>query len=255
MMSATPQQRPGEAPAEPSADAAVEVVAAAAAQARDAAVAAPAESAADPLAAAEAARAQALEEVLAAAAVAFMERGFAATSIDDVARGMGATKGRVYHYYRSKLDLFTDVVRRSLERIGAQVAEAEAEGGTPRERMERMMRVHVRSILKDQPWHRCALQGVEMFLRESAAPEQRAAMADLIRLRHDHERLFLRVLDDGMETGAFRRCDAATTVRTLLPALNGAVYWYRPRDGETEAHLARIIDEIVAFALGGLEAR
>ena len=247
MMSATPQQRPGAAPSDPSADGVETVVAASAEPLSPAPL--------DPGAAAEAARAQALEEVLAAAAVAFMERGFAATSIDDVARGMGATKGRVYHYYRSKLDLFTDVVRRSLEVIHEAVAQAEGAGGDPRARMERMMRVHVRSILEDQPWHRCAMQGVEMFLRESAAPEQRAAMADLIHLRGAHERLFLRVLEQGMETGAFRRCDAAVTVRTLLPALNGAVYWYRPREGETEAHLDRIIDEIVAFALGGLEAR
>ncbi|WP_339951740.1 TetR/AcrR family transcriptional regulator [uncultured Albimonas sp.] len=247
-MSATPQSRPGAAPSDPSDEGIGKVVAAAM---DDPLQGVPL----DPAAAAEAARAQALEEVLAAAAVAFMERGFAATSIDDVARGMGATKGRVYHYYRSKLDLFADVVRRSLEMIHEAVERAEAGGGDPAARMERMMREHVGSILRDRPWHRCAVQGVEMFLRESAAPEQRAAMADLIHLRSAHERLFLRVLEEGMETGAFRRCDAAVTVRTLLPALNGAVYWYRPREGETEAHLDRIIDEIVAFALGGLKAR
>lgn len=246
-MSATPQDRPAEAHPDLDPQAVAAAVAAGATPVPTAPL--------DPAAAAEAARAQALEEVLAAAAVAFMERGFAATSIDDVARGMGATKGRVYHYYRSKLDLFTDVVRRSLERIGDDVATAEAAGGAPQTRMERMMRVHVRSILLDQPWHRCALQGVEMFLRESSAPEQRAAMTALISLRNAHEALFRRVLAEGVATGAFRPCDVAVTVRTLMPALNGAVYWYRPREGDDDAHLDRIIDEIVAFALGGLGAR
>jgi acyl-CoA dehydrogenase len=137
-------------------------------------------------------RSAAQEEVLAAAARAFMDRGFAATSIDDVARLMGATKGRVYHYYRSKLDLFNDVTRRSLERIHAEVAAAEAAGGGARARLERMCRAHVRSILMDQPWHRAALQGVEMHLRRDASPDQRAAVADLIRLRDRHEALFRR---------------------------------------------------------------
>ena len=202
--------------------------------------------------AAEAARAAAQQEVLAAAAVAFMERGFAATSIDDVARGMGATKGRVYHYYRSKLDLFTDVTRRSLEMIFGQVAEAAALPGTPRRRMERMMRVHVHSIITDQAWHRCAMQGVEMHLRPEATPAQRAAVAELIRLRNEHERLFRQVLEDGIAVGDFRDCDPKITVRTLMPSLNGTVYWHRPRADETEADRARIIDEIVAFALAGL---
>ena len=36
-------------------------------------------------------------ELLTAAAECFMEQGFHASSIDDVARRLGATKGRVYH--------------------------------------------------------------------------------------------------------------------------------------------------------------
>ncbi|MGM0584100.1 MAG: TetR/AcrR family transcriptional regulator [Pseudomonadota bacterium] len=194
------------------------------------------------------------EEVLAAAARAFMERGFAETSIDDVARRMGATKGRVYHYYRSKLELFNDVTRRSLERIHGEVAAAEAGGGSPRERLERMCRAHVRSILVDQPWHRAALQGVEMHLRRDASPAQRAAVADLIRLRDRHETLFRRVMEEGIAAGELRPCDVAVTVRTLMPALNGPVFWYRSRDGEAEADVARITNETVAFALGGLAA-
>lgn len=200
-------------------------------------------------------RSAAQEEVLAAAARAFMDRGFAATSIDDVARLMGATKGRVYHYYRSKLDLFNDVTRRSLERIHAEVAAAEAAGGGARARLERMCRAHVRSILMDQPWHRAALQGVEMHLRRDASPDQRAAVADLIRLRDRHEALFRRVLEEGVAAGELRPCDPAITARTLLPALNGPVFWYRPRGAEPEADVARITDETVAFVLGGLTAR
>ena len=76
---------------------------------------------------AQSGRSAARDEVLAAAARAFMEKGFAAASIDDVARAMGATKGRVYHYYRAKLDLFVDVVRRSLEMIGDETRAAAAD--------------------------------------------------------------------------------------------------------------------------------
>lgn len=210
------------------------------------------EAAADHAAAPGAARSEAQEEVLEAAARAFMDRGFAATSIDDVARLMGATKGRVYHYYRSKMDLFNDVTRRSLEGIHGQVEAAEAAGGPPRERMARMIRVHMNSILREQPFHRTALQGVELHLRKDTTPEQQAAVSDLIKLRARHTALFQRVLVEGMAQGDFRLCNAAVTVRTLLPALNGAVFWYRHREGETDADIARIVDETVAFVLGGL---
>ncbi len=48
--------------------------------------------------------------ILETAAQCFMEQGFATTSIDDVARRMGSTKGRIYHYYSSKTDLFSTCI-------------------------------------------------------------------------------------------------------------------------------------------------
>src|SRR3546814_7359817 len=56
------------------------------------------------------------QEILQVAAECFMEQGFNATSIDDVARRMNATKGRIYHYYASKTDLFFEINREGMDR-------------------------------------------------------------------------------------------------------------------------------------------
>ena len=48
--------------------------------------------------------------ILDAAATAFARRGYLATTIDAIADELGATKGRVYHYYRGKAEIFLDVV-------------------------------------------------------------------------------------------------------------------------------------------------
>ncbi|MEM6441189.1 MAG: TetR/AcrR family transcriptional regulator [Pseudomonadota bacterium] len=198
-------------------------------------------------------RSAAHNEVLAAAALSFKERGFAAASIDDVARRMGATKGRVYHYYRAKLDLFVDVVRHGLEVIHADVQDAEdAAGPAPAARMAAMVRAHLRSILLDQPFHRAALQGVELHLTVAATPDQREALAGVIALRDRHQRAFERVLAEGVAAGDFAPCDVKLRTRTLLAALNGPVAWYRPRPGETDGDRDRLIDDIAGFALAGL---
>jgi AcrR family transcriptional regulator len=52
--------------------------------------------------------------IRAAARQLFAERGFVATSIDDIARAAGVTKGGLYHHFESKERLF-DVVFRSVE--------------------------------------------------------------------------------------------------------------------------------------------
>ena len=60
-------------------------------------------------------------EVLAAAADAFLTRGYAAASIDDIADRLGCTKGRVYHYFRTKGEILVGIHRQALESVLAAV--------------------------------------------------------------------------------------------------------------------------------------
>ena len=54
------------------------------------------------------------EEITAAALELFVERGFAATRLEDVAARAGVSKGTVYLYFANKEDLFKAVVREGL---------------------------------------------------------------------------------------------------------------------------------------------
>ncbi|MFZ6815356.1 TetR/AcrR family transcriptional regulator [Undibacterium sp. Rencai35W] len=54
------------------------------------------------------------QELLLAALDLFVERGFAATRLDDVARAAGVSKGTLYLYYSSKEELFKAVVRENV---------------------------------------------------------------------------------------------------------------------------------------------
>jgi AcrR family transcriptional regulator len=55
------------------------------------------------------------EALLDSAAACFMESGFAATSLDAVARRARVTKGAIYHHFASKRDLFMAVLERQEE--------------------------------------------------------------------------------------------------------------------------------------------
>jgi AcrR family transcriptional regulator len=67
------------------------------------------------------------QELLDAALALFVERGFAATRAEEVAKRAGVSKGTLYLYYQSKEEIFKAVVRASLSaRIseGRQIAAA-----------------------------------------------------------------------------------------------------------------------------------
>lgn len=62
------------------------------------------------------------QELLAAALDLFVERGFAATRLDDIAKNAGVSKGTLYLYFSSKEELFKTVVR---ENVVPMIGQAE----------------------------------------------------------------------------------------------------------------------------------
>jgi AcrR family transcriptional regulator len=63
--------------------------------------------------------------LLDAAAEAFVDRGFAEASLDDIARGARLTKGALYHHFASKQELFRAV----FEEVEAEMIEAARRAG------------------------------------------------------------------------------------------------------------------------------
>ncbi|WP_120005370.1 TetR/AcrR family transcriptional regulator [Nesterenkonia muleiensis] len=76
-----------------------------------------------------AAAAQTAKDILTAASDLFSTHGFAAVSIDHIARQAGVTRGAVYHHYGSKLGLFSATAEQLQAKVAhTVVTEAEAAG-------------------------------------------------------------------------------------------------------------------------------
>ena len=54
-------------------------------------------------------REEVAKKIVAEASALFMERGYSATTMDDIAARLGVTKAAIYQYYKSKVDLFAAV--------------------------------------------------------------------------------------------------------------------------------------------------
>lgn len=71
-------------------------------------------------------------EIVEAARLCFVDKGFGATRIDDVAKGAGVSKGTVYLYFDSKEALFEAVIRANVSPVIDSVIKAiEADPNTP----------------------------------------------------------------------------------------------------------------------------
>lgn len=194
-------------------------------------------------------------DILQAAASCFTERGYAQTSIDDVARRLGATKGRIYHHYPSKADLFADVFRKGMEINYAAVAPFRGLSGTPIERWLAIARAHVAAMIETRPFQRAVWEGVEMHLKGATTPAQRDEFARLIQYRTEYGNIFRQILREGLDQGYFRFENLSIANQMMFMTLNSPIFWYSPRPNETKAEIDSIMEQVVICALRGLGAR
>lgn len=191
-------------------------------------------------------------EILAAAAQAFMKHGLAATSIDAVAGILGSTKGRIYYHYRSKADLFFAIHRAAMKLNLATIAPIAAGAGEPVEKLEAMIRAHVRLITDHLPLQRVFVQGVEMHVSGSTTPEQRRTLRAIVDMRDKYEKHFVDVLSEGMEADQFAGFDPRLVVKPLLGSLNWITFWYRERPEDTEDSRRHLAEQISRYLMYGL---
>ncbi len=191
-------------------------------------------------------------DILRAAAFCFMERGYDATSIDDVARRLGATKGRIYHYYPSKADLFADVYRSGMDMNYAAIQPLVALALPPVDKWRRMAMAHTYQMIRTRPFQRAVWEGVELTLRGSTTPAQREVLGELLDYRNRYGLFFREVIEKARDDGVMAFQNLSIANQLMLMTLNSPIFWYKPRPGETEAELADIVGQVVECALRGL---
>ncbi|MBX9700401.1 MAG: TetR/AcrR family transcriptional regulator, partial [Acetobacteraceae bacterium] len=182
---------------------------------------------------------------------AFMRQGFATTSVDEVAKLIGATKGSVYYYFRNKTELFCAVHRRAMDMNLGAIRPLAQGPGTPRQRLAAMVEAHAMLMLTALPYQRVTVQGLEMNLLGRTTAGERSLLMEIVALRDEYEALFRQVLAEGMAAGEFRQGDPRLVVKPLLGALNWTALWYEPRPRETAATRRRLAAGIARFALAG----
>lgn len=72
---------------------------------------------------------QTREAILDAAEAIFFEKGVARTTLDEISRAAGVTRGALYWHFRNKADVLTALVQRvelPIDRLLAEIAEADA---------------------------------------------------------------------------------------------------------------------------------
>lgn len=191
--------------------------------------------------------------ILEAAGRAFATRGYLATSIDAIADELGATKGRVYHYYRGKAEVFLDVVVSGMNELIDEITPLATGPGTPPERLFAMAHRHAELMMIHHSPQRVSVQAVEM----RTVPEIRLhsdLLDEVFDLRRRYEQLFVDIVEQGAEAGDFEVEDSNLAVKSALGSLNWIPIWYSPDRAEAE-DVPRVAKTFATFIVNGLRKR
>jgi AcrR family transcriptional regulator len=147
----------------------------------------------------------------------FARRGFSGVGMQEVADAVGLGKSSLFHHFRSKAQLYCEVLVRVFDRIEAHLAPVYACDAGPVERLERWVDAAVDALAEHPTTARLLLRG--LFEDEGDdipddLPEAQAAEGRVAALFRDLQRM----LREGVDAGAFRRVSVAHAVQTLIGA-------------------------------------
>jgi AcrR family transcriptional regulator len=185
------------------------------------------------------------DQLLLVARKIFAERGFQATTMDDIAKEAGFTKPILYQYFESKTELYREIVNQTAETLLNSLRSAVAEVESPRAKIEVAFRVYFEMVVEETDAFRILfihshegetkgdLRNVELGLVSFLEP------LIAVRIKPDHRRQ--------LAAGVVGIAEGAATAWLIQQEGKG---WPTPSPGVAE----RLASRSATLAWGGLRS-
>lgn len=141
------------------------------------------------------------EQLLKKALSIFSKKGYAATTLEDIAREAEVTRGAIYWHFGSKAELYNTLVREYADRGNAIMAQAVSEGGTLLDILRRVFVRQLEIIAEDHEMR--ALMELYLF-KTGSAPELEEGRKQQIESGIGLVEMLTDIMSQGMEQGLLR---------------------------------------------------
>jgi len=186
------------------------------------------------------------ERILQEAAILFFERGYIATTLDDVAQTLGITKPFIYNYFSSKIDILAAVCEHSTFAALDTIKILSVASGSPAERLSQFVRAFTLQILGNH------MNNSIFFREEKSIPK--SVVERVHNAQKEFDRCLKGFLKEGVKSGDFRLSDPDIAVLAIGGMVSWAYSWYRPNGRLAPEDIAEQMDELVLQMVGVREA-
>ncbi len=181
------------------------------------------------------------EQILAEAVRIFKQKGYHATSVQDIADAVGLQKGSLYHYISGKEELLLTIFERGSGGFTRRLQEITASAAPPVDKLRSAVEAQVIMLCEH-------LDTYSVYLAERRTLTGRTqskvrAEAE----RHTH--LVEEIIRDGIARGDFRRVDTKMAAYAILGMCNWMYQWYSPSGRLSPEAIAHIFADLVLEGL------
>jgi AcrR family transcriptional regulator len=177
------------------------------------------------------------ESIVAAAVNIFYHKGYAKTTLEEVADAIHVTKPFIYSHFKSKHDLLAEICSRALIFSHEALNRATALKGTPTDKLEAIARDFMRALLTHQAHS-------VIYSREEKELDPEVSKA-INRMRRDFDHRLEAVLAQGVAEGEFKIKDVNLTALAIIGIVAWSQFWYRPAGRLTIDETADGVAELV----------
>jgi len=194
------------------------------------------------------------QEILRTAARLFQQRGYDATSMNDVAAALKLSKGGLYHHFQSKDEILFEIMNHAMEITQERVLSPVRGIADPAERLRALIRLHIEVVLSPRD------REITVMLHENHPLPP--ALRKRINARKKDYIHFLENLMAEVQTQAHRdqaqpshhakgKVSPRAAAFALLGMINWIYQWYKP-EGELQAQ--NLIPQFTGLIFGGIFA-
>jgi TetR/AcrR family transcriptional regulator, cholesterol catabolism regulator len=174
----------------------------------------------------------------------FGKQGYTGTSMRDIAGAVGVLPGSLYAHIASKEALLVEIVEDGINRFLSAVRPHAASDATPTDRLRAMVIAHV-AVVAENPERSLVVFHQWRFLGDGNI---QAAIGK----RRDYEQAFIGVIEDGIQSGAFRsNLNRRIAVLTILGALNWTPEWLSPEGSLSPEEVGGMIADTLLTGVRG----
>lgn len=162
------------------------------------------------------------DKILQSAEILFARKGYHGTSMDDIVRDSGLSKGAIYWYFKSKQDIFLALSDRRLTSRMDEIKSSFTPGDSAKKKLEKIAEYSFRPRTEDsREFFRINL---EIWVE---APRIKTLQHRLENRYEKAHRLLAEIINEGVKTGEFKQdLDSDALASILLATIDGlSLHW------------------------------